>query len=218
MELPYTVSTMPIRIAIIEDHDDFREGLYHLFRTTEGFECTGRFATVEEALRKISDPDVVLLDIGLPGKTGIEAIPDMKKRSPRSKIVMMTVYDDDKHIFDAIQAGADGYLLKKTPPAKLLHAIEDAAAGGMPMTPFVARQAIEQFRRFAPSDKTDLLLTPRETEILQLLVQGLNYTMIAQKLFLSLDTVRNHFRHIYEKLQVHSKAEAVAKAIRQGLA
>jgi DNA-binding NarL/FixJ family response regulator len=208
---------MPTRVAIIEDHDDFREGLYHLFRTTEGFECTGRFATVEEALRKISCPDVVLLDIGLPGKNGIEAIPEMKQRCPQARIVMMTVYDDDKHIFDAIQAGADGYLLKKTPPTQLLHAVQDAAGGGMPMTPFVARHAVELFKRFVPTDRSDSALTPRETEVLQLLVQGLNYTMIAEKLFISLDTVRNHFRHIYEKLQVHSKSEAVAKAMKQGL-
>jgi DNA-binding NarL/FixJ family response regulator len=208
---------MSIRVAIIEDHDDFREGLYHLFRTTEGFTSVGRYSSVEDALRKMPEPDVVLLDIGLPGKTGIEAIPEFKSRHPRAQVVMMTVFDDDKHIFDAIQAGADGYLLKKTPPAKLMHAIEDAVAGGMPMTPFVARQAIEIFKRFVPSGKPDHALTPREQEILQLLVQGLNYTMIAQRLFISLDTVRNHFRHIYEKLQVHSKADAVAKAIRQGL-
>lgn len=177
----------------------------------------GRYSSVEEAMRKMPEPDVVLLDIGLPGKTGIEAIPDIKARHPRAHVLMMTVFEDEGHIFDAIQAGADGYLLKKTPPAKLLHAIEDAAAGGMPMTPFVARQAIELFKRLVPFSRTDISLTEREGEILQLLVQGLNYMMIGDKLFISLDTVRNHIRHIYEKLQVHSKAEAVAKAIKQGL-
>jgi DNA-binding NarL/FixJ family response regulator len=209
---------MSVRVAIIEDHDDFREGLFHLFRTTEGFYSVGRYSSVEEALPKMPEPDVVLLDIGLPGKTGIEAIPEFKRRYPKAQIVMMTVFDDDRHIFDAIQAGADGYLLKKTPPAKLLHAVEDAAAGGMPMTPFVARQAVELFKRFAPSTKAGPDLTQRESEILKLLVEGLNYTMIAEKLFISLDTVRNHIRHIYEKLQVHSKAEAVARALKSGLA
>jgi DNA-binding NarL/FixJ family response regulator len=209
---------MAIRVTIIEDHDDFREGLFHLLKTTEGFQCVGRYSSVEEAMKRMPEPDVVLLDIGLPGKTGIEAIPEIKARHPRTQVLMMTVFDDEAHIFDAIQAGADGYLLKKTPPARLLHAIEDAAAGGMPMTPFVARQAIDLFRRHAPSPREDFSLTDRENEILQLLVQGLNYMMIAEKLFISLDTVRNHIRHIYEKLQVHSKAEAVAKAIRQGLA
>ena len=208
---------MSIRVAIIEDHDDFREGLYHLFRTTEGFLCIGRYSSIEEALKKMPEPDVLLLDIGLPGISGIEAIPEFKKRHPQVQIVMMTVFDDDKHIFDAIQAGADGYLLKKTPPTMVLHAIQDAAAGGMPMTPFVARQAIEIFKRYAPSEKPDASLTPRESEILTLLVQGLNYVMISERLFISLDTVRNHFRHIYQKLQVHSKAGAVAKAIKQGL-
>ncbi|MBM2841299.1 MAG: Response regulator [Bacteroidetes bacterium] len=208
---------MAIRIVIIEDHDDFREGLFHLLKTTEGFQCVGRYSSVEEAMRKMPEPDVVLLDIGLPGKTGIEAIPDIKARHTKAHVLMMTVFEDDGHIFDAIQAGADGYLLKKTPPTKLLHAIEDAAAGGMPMTPFVARQAIELFKRHVPLSRMDISLTDREGEVLQLLVQGLNYMIIGEKLFISLDTVRNHIRHIYEKLQVHSKAEAVAKAIRQGL-
>lgn len=207
---------MPIRVAIIEDHDDFREGLYHLFNTTEGFAGVGRYSSVEEALRRMPEPDVMLLDIGLPGRSGIEAIPEFKARHPRARVVMMTVFDDDKHIFEAIRAGADGYLLKKTSPAKLLHAVEDAAGGGMPMTPFVARQVIEMFKQHLPSGKEDFSLTARESEVLALLVEGLNYTMIAEKLFISLDTVRNHIRHIYEKLHVHSKAEAVAKAMKQG--
>jgi DNA-binding NarL/FixJ family response regulator len=208
---------MPIRVAIIEDHDDFREGLYHLFRTTEGFQAVGRYSSVEEARQNMPDVEVVLLDIGLPGQSGIAAIPELKKRHPKASIVMLTVFDDDKNILQAIQAGADGYLLKKTPPALLLRAVEDAAAGGMPMTPFVARQALELFKRFSPAPPSDVALTPREIEVLTLLVQGMNYTMIAEKLFISFETVRNHFRHIYEKLHVHSKAEAVAKAIKQGL-
>lgn len=209
---------MTIRVAIVEDHDDYREGLAHLIRHTEGFHCVGHYASVEEAVRKMPEADVVLLDIGLPGKSGIEGIAEIRRRFPDAQVIMLTVFEDDKNIFEAIRAGANGYLLKKMPPAKLLLAVEDAAAGGMPMTPFVARQVVEMFKRYIPSEKKEFSLTERESEILALLVEGLNYMMIAERLFISLDTVRNHIRHIYEKLQVHSKAEAVAKAIKQGLA
>ena len=208
---------MTIRVGIIEDHEGFREGLYHLLQNTEGFRCVGRFESVEDGAARMPESDVILMDIGLPGRSGIEGISAIRQRHPRVQVIMLTVFEDDKNIMDAILAGANGYVLKKTPPAKLLLAIEDAAAGGMPMTPFVARQAVDLFKRFVPPEKADLVLTPRESEILALLVEGLNYTMIAEKLFVSLDTVRNHIRHIYEKLQVHSKAEAVAKALKQGL-
>ncbi len=208
---------MSIRIVIIEDHDDFREGLHHLLQATEGFQCLGRYPSVEEAMKRMPEPDVVLLDIHLPGKSGIEAIPEIKAHHPGVQIIMLTVFEDDRNIFNSILAGANGYLLKKTPPAKLLLAVEEAVAGGMPMTPVVARQAIDLFKRFVPTERTTAVLTQRESQILQLLVEGLNYMMIAEKLFISLDTVRNHIRHIYEKLQVHSKAQAVAVAVKQGL-
>lgn len=207
---------MTIRVAIIEDHDDYREGLFHLIDHTEGFQCVGQYVSVEEAVRKMPEADVVLLDIGLPGKSGIEGIGEIKRRYPDAQVIMLTVFEDDKNIFEAIRAGANGYLLKKTPPAKLLLAIEDAAAGGMPMTPFVARQVVEMFKKYIPAEKENFSLTERESEVLSLLVEGSNYAMIAEKLFISLDTVRNHIRHIYEKLHVHSKAEAVAKAIKRG--
>lgn len=210
------IKPLGLRIAIIEDHDDFREGLHHLLQATEGFQCVGRFPSVEEAMKKMPEPDVVLLDIHLPGKSGIEAIPEIKARHPAAQIIMLTVFEDDRNIFNAILAGANGYLLKKTPPARLLLAIEEAAAGGMPMTPVVARQAVDMFKRFVPAERTTGSLTQRESQILQLLVEGLNYMMIAERLFISLDTVRNHIRHIYEKLQVHSKAEAVVIAVKQG--
>jgi DNA-binding NarL/FixJ family response regulator len=208
---------MPIRVTIIEDHEDFREGLFYMLQNTEGFQCAGKFSSVEEALRKTPDSDVVLLDIGLPGKSGIDGIPLLRKKLPGAQIVMLTGLDDDMNIFRAILAGANGYLLKKTSPAKLLHAIEDAASGGMPMTPFVAKKAIEMFRKYVPERNESANLTVREREILSLLVDGMNYSGIAETLFISLDTVRNHIRHIYEKLRVHSKSQAVAKALKQGL-
>lgn len=208
---------MSIRVVIIEDNEDFREGLYHMLQSTEGFRCVGKFESIEESLHKLSDADVVLLDIGLPGKSGIEGISDIRKKLPSAQIVMLTGRDDDKLIFHAILSGANGYLLKKTPPARLLHAIEDAAFGGMPMTPIIAKRAVEMFKKYIPSEDEHIQLTPREEEILSLLVEGMNYNIIAEKLYISLDTVRNHIRHIYEKLHVHSKSQAVVKAIKQGL-
>jgi DNA-binding NarL/FixJ family response regulator len=208
---------MPIRVAIVEDHDDFREGLYHVLRGTEGFACVGRYPSAETAIERMPPADVVLLDIGLPGKSGIETLPDLKAKHPGAQVIMLTGLDDDDSIFEAILAGANGYMLKKTPPARLLQAIEEAAAGGMPMAPFVARKAIELFRKFVPAGSPEADLTLREREILALLVDGLGYAHIAERLFISLDTVRNHIRHIYEKLQVHSKSQAVAKALKQRL-
>ena len=205
---------MEIRVAIVEDHDDFREGLCHLIQNTEGFKCVGAFTSVEEALRKFPESDIVLMDIGLPGKSGVEGAQLVKQQHPETRVVMLTVFEDDTHLFEAILAGADGYILKKTSPARILQAVEEAAGGGMPMTPRIARQIVELFKHYAPAKTTDFSLTSREKEILHLLVEGLNYGMIAERLFISLDTVRNHIRHIYEKLHVHSKSQAVAKAIK----
>ena len=209
--------SMTLRVVIIEDHDDFREGLFHILRSTEGFRCVGSFASVEEALKTFPAADVVLMDIGLPGKSGVEGARLIRKRTQEIQIVMLTVFEDDRHIFEAIMAGANGYIVKKTPPLKILEAIQEAAAGGMPMTPFVARHVVGMFRRYAPPVEQRTDLTKREQEILSLLAEGSNYAMVGEKLFISLDTVRNHIRHIYEKLQVHSKSQAVAKALRQGL-
>ncbi|MCX7874836.1 MAG: response regulator transcription factor [Melioribacteraceae bacterium] len=208
---------MSIRVTIIEDNEDFREGLYHMIQSTEGFRCVGKFERIEEALLKLQETDVVLLDIGLPGISGIEGISAIRKKLPEAQIVMLTGRDDDNLIFHSILNGANGYLLKKTPPARLLHAIEDAASGGMPMTPVIARRAVEMFKKYIPTEDEHIQLTPREEEILALLVEGMNYNLIAEKLYISIDTVRNHIRHIYEKLHVHSKSQAVVKAIKQGL-
>jgi DNA-binding NarL/FixJ family response regulator len=203
-----------IRVAIIEDHDDFREGLFHILQGSEGFRCVGRYASIEEGVPRLPPADVVLLDIRLPGKSGIEGIAPIKQKYPAIQVIMLTVYEDDTNIFAAIRAGADGYLLKKTQPARLLQAIQEAASGGMPMTPLVARQAVTLLKSHLRPEAQTVRFTPRESEILLLLTEGLNYAMIGERLFISLDTVRNHIRHIYEKLHVHSKAEAVAKAIK----
>lgn len=208
---------MTIRVIIVEDNDDFREGLFHILQGTEGFRCVGAFDSVEAAMKKLPKADVALMDIGLPGRSGIEGTRYVKQKYPDTQVIMLTVFEDNKHIFEAIAAGANGYILKKTPPAKLLLAVEEAAAGGMPMTPMVARQVVEMFKDRIPTSKENLTLTPREHEILALLVDGMNYGMVAEKLFISLDTVRNHIRHIYEKLHVHSKSQAVAKALKRSI-
>lgn len=207
----------PIRVAIIEDHDDFREGLTHVLNFTEGFSCVGSFPSVEDALDDFPPTDVVLLDIHLPGRSGTESIQEIKKLVPSAFIIMITVFDDDENVFKAIVNGADGYILKKSPPAQVLSAIQDAAVGGTPMTPYIARRVVELFKHYAPSGKEDYALTKRELEILQQLVLGLDSKEIGDKLFISSETVRNHVKHIYEKLHVHSKSQAVAKAIKQGL-
>jgi DNA-binding NarL/FixJ family response regulator len=206
-----------IKVTIIEDHDDFREGLAHMLQFTEGFTCVGAYCSVEEALPELKPTDVLLLDIHLPGRSGIESIGRLRERLPATRIVMLTVFDDDDHVFKAIVAGADGYILKKTPPALVLAAIQDAMTGGTPMTPFVARRVIELFKKYAPAPAENHGLSAREQEILQSLVQGHDTEEIADKLFISRETVRNHLKHIYDKLHVHSRSQAVAKALRQGL-
>jgi DNA-binding NarL/FixJ family response regulator len=203
----------PIRVVIVEDHIKFREGLVQVLKATPGFSLEGEFGSVEDALTAFPPADVLLLDIHLPGKSGTESIAEFKKASPGVQILMVTVFEDDENVFNAIMAGADGYLLKKTHPARILTAIEDAAAGGSPMTPYIARRVNDLFRKFAPPPAAEHSLSPRELEVLQLLVSGSDNREIADKLFLSIETVRNHIRHIYEKLRVHSKAQAVAKAL-----
>ncbi len=206
-----------IRVGIVEDNESFREGIGYMIESTEGFALSGKYESLEFALEFMPESDVILMDINLPGKSGIEGLAEMKQKQPQAQIVMMTVFDDDAHISRAIIAGASGYILKRTPPERLIQAVRDAAAGGMPMSPAVARKISDLYIRFAPDEQPDIQLTPREKEILALLVDGLNFTMIAEKLFISFETVRNHSRKIYEKLHVHSKSEAVAKALKHGL-
>jgi DNA-binding NarL/FixJ family response regulator len=208
-----------IRVAIIEDRRETREGLTALISGTEGYKCTASFRSMEDALRGIHDdlPDVALVDIGLPGMSGIEGIRELKKRHPGLLLLVLTVYDDDERIFDALCAGAHGYLLKKTPPARLLEGLRDAANGGSPVSPEVARRVIELFREVRPPEHADYHLSPHELRLLKLLVEGHNYRTAAVELGVTVNTISFHMRNIYEKLQVHSKSEAVSKALRQRL-
>ena len=204
-----------ITVAIIEDERDIRECLTFLIDGTDGYACIGSYRTMEEALDRIGQPlpSVVLSDIGLPGMDGIEGIRILKERHPELLILMLTVYDDDERIFDAMCAGASGYLLKKTPPAKLLESLKEAVAGGAPMSPEVARRVITLFREIRPPDRSDYQLTPHELRLLKLFVEGHIYKTAAVELGVSVNTVNFHVRNIYEKLQVHTRSEAVAKAL-----
>ena len=204
-----------IKTAVVEDMRDIREGLATLINFTEGFECTGSYRSMEEAFPRIRHkiPDILLSDIGLPGMNGIEGIKILKEKYPQMTVLMLTIYDDDERIFDALCAGASGYLLKRTPPAKLLDNIREAVSGGAPMSPEVAMRVISLFRDIRPPERVDYDLTPHETRLLKLLVEGHNYTTAAKELSVSYNTIKFHMRHIYEKLQVHSKSEAVAKAL-----
>ena len=204
-----------IKTAVVEDIRDIREGLATLINFTEGFTCTGSYRSMEEAISRIRTdiPDVVLSDIGLPGMSGIEGIKILKEKFPQITFLMLTVYDDDERIFDALCAGATGYLLKRTSPGKILENIREAVSGGAPMSPEVAMRVIKLFRDIRPPEKVDYDLTPHETRLLKLLVEGHNYSTAAEELRVSYNTIKFHMRHIYEKLEVHSKSEAVAKAL-----
>ena len=208
-----------LKVAIVEDVRSLRESFGVLIDGTPGFQCTASFRSMEEALDRISAnlPDVLLADIGLPGMSGIEGIRLLKGRYPQLTVLMLTVYDDNDRIFDALCAGAVGYLLKKTPPARLLESIREAAQGGAPMSPEVARRVVELFKQVRPPERADYQLTPHELRLLKLLVEGHNYKTAAVQLGVSFNTICFHIRHIYEKLQVHSQSEAVAKALRQQL-
>lgn len=208
-----------ITVAIIEDQRDIREGLATMLKFTEGHRCTGCYRSMEEAIEKIKTdvPEVALVDIGLPGMNGIEGIRLLKERYPEMLLLMLTVYDDDEYIFDALCAGACGYLLKKTPPARLIESLREAMDGGAPMSPEVARKVIKLFRAVRPPERADYHLTPHELRLLKLLVEGHNYKTAALEVGVSVTTVAFHMRNIYEKLQVHSKSEAVAKALRNRL-
>lgn len=208
-----------LKVTIVEDIKTLRDGFRMLIDGSEGFHCVGSFRTMEEALDKISanPPNVLLADIGLPGMNGIEGVRRLKARYPDLIVLMLTVYDDDERIFDALCAGACGYLLKKTPPARLLESIKEAAHGGAPMTPEIAHRVVDLFRQIRPPQRADYNLTPHELRLLKLLVEGHNYKTAAVELDITFNTVCFHIKQIYEKLQVHSKSEAVAKALRNRL-
>lgn len=208
-----------IRAAIIEDKREIREGLRALIDGTPGHRCKWAFQSMEEALQRISmePPDVILVDIGLPGMSGIDGIPLLRERCPDARILMLTVYEDDDRIFSALCAGACGYLLKKTPPVRLLESLREAVEGGGPMSPEVAQRVIALFRDFRPPKPTSHDLTPHELRLLKLLAEGHNYKTAAREFDVSVNTISFHMKRIYEKLHVHSKSAAVAKAMRSGI-
>ena len=205
------------RIAIYEDNNALRESLKMIIDFTPGYSCVGAYPNGNNLLEDISStkPEVILMDIDMPGISGIQAVELLKKHYPEVMVVMQTIFDDNDNIFKAICAGADGYLLKNTPPARLISGIEEVLDGGAPMSASVARKVLESQRSNA--GKNDSLLSEREKELLKLLVEGHSYKIVADKLFISVGTVQTHIKNIYSKLQVNSKAGAVAKALRDKL-
>jgi DNA-binding NarL/FixJ family response regulator len=208
----------PIKVVIVEDNHYLREGLMQLINGTQGFKCVGAFPDATDIVHNIrrTDPQVILMDIDLPSKMdGIEATFQLKELFPDIFIIIQTVFEDKSKIFQAIKVGASGYLLKNTPPAKLLEAIQDVMAGGSPMTPTIAYKALEMFRQSdmtAPFDTPSVSqLTERQNEILEGIVKGKSYRIIADELFITMDTVKFHVKNIYEILQIHSRHELAAK-------
>jgi len=208
-----------IKVAIIEDDRRIRTGLSTLINGTPGHRCSLTFRSMEEALEHPwgEVPDVALVDIGLPGMSGISGLSRLREKYPATALLMLTVYEDDERIFDALCAGASGYLLKKTPPTKLLESLAEVLQGGAPMSPEVARRVLRLFREIRPPEKVSYNLTPHELRLLKLLVEGHNYQSAAAELGVTFSTINFHMQNIYGKLQVHSKSEAVAKALRHRL-
>jgi DNA-binding NarL/FixJ family response regulator len=211
--------TPPIRVLLVEDQRAMREALVDLLGGEPGLEVTGAHVSMEEALARTAapGPDVALLDVNLPGMSGIEGVRALRARFPRLQALMLTVREDDDSVFEAICAGACGYLLKDTPPERVVSALRELAGGGAPMSPQVARRVVQAFARVAPPPEAPHGLTPRELELLGLLAEGHGYKTAARTLGCSIDTVRFHVRNVYEKLHVHSKSEAVSQALRRGL-
>ena len=208
---------MNIKVTIFEDNTNLRRGLTTLINGSDGFECAGAFGNCDNLIKNITDskPDVVLMDIEMPGMDGIEAVKMLKPQFPEIKILMETIFEDDEKVFQSICNGAEGYILKNTPPAQILEAIKEILEGGAPMTPSIASKVLAMFKSGTSFPKDESYnLTDREREILKYLVDGMSYKAVADKCFVSLDTVSTHVKNIYKKLQVHSKSEAVSKAIK----
>ena len=201
-----------IKVSVVEDNDRFRDSLSVMLDGYPGFRCAGTHRTAEEALARIplARPDVVLMDIELPGRSGIDCVRELKQRVPSLPIMMLTAYDDPEKIFESLRAGACGYLLKRTPPGELLEAIQELHRGGSPMSTQIARRVVASLHQPTPRIAT-AALTEREEQILSRLAKGYSNKEIAGLLSVSLETVRTHLRHIYEKLHVHSRTEAVVK-------
>jgi DNA-binding NarL/FixJ family response regulator len=208
-----------IKLLIYEDNPQLREGLTMLIDGSEGFSVLAAFNNCSAVAEQVKTykPDVVLMDIDMPGVNGLEGLKIIRKSDDQIKVIMLTVFDDDQNIFEALQCGANGYILKKTPPVKLLEYIQEASSGGAPMTSSVAAKVLKMFSQLKTDSDNEFNLTSREKEVLQWLVNGYSYKMIASDMFISVDTVRSHIKKIYEKLHVNSKSEAVAKAFRNRL-
>lgn len=209
---------MRTSVVIVEDQTRLREALAALLGGTPGFAVAGAFGTMEPALAALAraPAHVALIDLGLPGMSGIEGVRRLRQIAPTTKVLVLTVHDDDAHVFEAICAGACGYLLKDTPPARLVAAIEELCTGGAPMSPSVARRVVSAFHRVVPREQA-AVLSPRERDVLAELAAGRSYKEAAASLGLAIDTVRFHVRRIYEKLHVHTKSAAVMQACQRGL-
>jgi DNA-binding NarL/FixJ family response regulator len=208
-----------IKVVIYEDNPQLREGLTMLINGSDGFEVLASFKNCNNVTPEVESlkPDVILMDIDMPGTNGIEGLKKIRLVNERVKILMLTVFDDNKNVFEALSNGANGYILKKTPPAKLLEYIQEAQTGGAPMSSSIATQVLKMFSSLNNQKGEDYSLSEREKEVLQLLVNGYSYKMISAEMFIAIDTVRSHIKKIYEKLHVNSKSEAVAKAFKDKL-
>ncbi|HSU50642.1 MAG TPA: response regulator transcription factor [Segetibacter sp.] len=205
-----------IKLLVYEDNPQLREGLTMLINGSDGFEVLASFKNCNNVLAEIKDynPDVILMDIDMPGTNGLAGLKQIRLVNSEVKILMLTVFDDNKNVFEAISNGANGYVLKKTPPAKLLEYIQEAQSGGAPMTSSIATQVLKMFSSYHSEKGEQYNLSEREKEVLSLLVNGYSYKMISSEMFIAIDTVRSHIKKIYEKLHVNSKSEAVAKAFK----
>jgi DNA-binding NarL/FixJ family response regulator len=208
---------MPTKILIYDDNTDLREGICHLLRLREEYEVVGEFGDAKNVAKEVSHlkPDVILMDIEMPGITGVEAVKKIRAIDQKTQIIMLTVFDDQGHIFEALQSGANGYLLKRNASDRLVQSIEEVLSGGAPMSPSIARLIISEMQLRKPQENYQLSV--REKEILKSLATGNSFKLIASDLQISLETVRTHIKRIYEKLQVHSQIEAVSKALNEKL-
>ena len=208
---------MAITVSIVEDNDQLRGTLARVLSRAEGFQCLGQHATAEAALGELPKerPNVVLMDINLPGMSGVECVRQLKLLLPTTQVMMLTAYEDTDNIFNSLAAGASGYMLKRTKTAELLEAIREVSQGGSPMTTHIARKVVQSFQKPAASANPAADLSPREKEVLDCLAQGFLYKEIAEKLGISYETVHTYIRRIYEKLQVRTRTEAVAKFLRR---
>jgi DNA-binding NarL/FixJ family response regulator len=213
---------MPVRVVIFEDNKDIREGYSYLIKTNPEYELAGAFINCDdiENIAARLKADVLLMDIEMPGTNGIEGVKRIRKTNSEIKIIMLTVFDDNKNVFEAIKAGASGYLLKKTAPSKIFDAIEDVLTGGAPMTAGIAAMVMQMLAKgYAPENKKtdDNNLTKREKEILTMLVNGYSYKVIAADLFITTHTIKTHIKHIYEKLQVQTRTDLITRTLRDGI-